>query len=306
MIAPKGVVSGIKNADDATLNRLIKGGVHQLKGKQPKPHSPQALGQRVLGRELSKRGLGEQGVAEGLKFHGGFPDVDHMPGAVYRNGERPPGMRAQVGPPANYRNKAEWARAANRINSEAHDDNAEIISSQGVTKYMHDGKCFAKWVDSKNTGVVAGQPLSEADEGEGTTVKNSLHTIIRVATHLDKALANNDEFPEWVSEKIGSVKDQMVTVMDYEISDKELTENDLVLSPGKGRQYKPGLLSKPEVSVNPTDAVKVDIPLLIRLLEYAKEDAPDDMALHALAEKLVAGCSRGKTLTMSDYDLLVP
>lgn len=249
---PKDVVKRNKGYDDATLSsmdRAIKTplGFPFGGGKQSK-HSPAALQKRVVDREMKKRGLGEQGVTEGLKFHGGFPDVDHMPGAVYRNGERPPGMSAPVGPPANYRNKAEWARAANRINSEAHDDNAEIISGQGVTKYMHDGKCFAKWVDSKNAGVTAGQPLSEA----------------------------------------------------------EISENDIVLAPGKGRQYKPGLLTKPEVSVNPTDTVKLDIPLLIRLLEFAKEDAADDMDLHDLAEKLVAGCARGKTLTMRDYDSLVP
>lgn len=31
----------------------------------------------------------DQGVSEGLKFHNGFPDVDHMNGAVYRNGAVP-------------------------------------------------------------------------------------------------------------------------------------------------------------------------------------------------------------------------
>ena len=86
----------------------------------------------------------------------------------------------------------------------------------------------------------------------------------------------------------------------------EINEEDLILTPGKGRQHKPGLLHKQEVSVNPTDTVKVDVPLLIRLLEFAREDAKTDMDLHDLAEKLVAGCQRGRTLTMKDYDRLVP
>ena len=197
---------------------------------------------------ISSTGEVIQGVAEGLKFNGGFPEVDHMPGAVYRNGDRPAGMRPSVGPDANYRNKAEWTRAANIINREAYDDNGEIISSQGITKYMHHDKCFAKWDDLRQIGKTAGQPLAES----------------------------------------------------------QIKESDVVLVPGKGRQFKPGLLTKPEVSINPTDVVKVDIPLLIRLLEYAKEDAPDDMALHALADKLVASCQRGKTLTMRDYERLVP
>ena len=50
----------------------------------------------------------------------------------------------------------------------------------------------------------------------------------------------------------------------------------------------------------------MDIPLLIRLLEYAREDAKTDMDLHDLTEKLVAmGSESGKTLSMSDYDQLV-
>ena len=57
---------------------------------------------------------------------------------------------------------------------------------------------------------------------------------------------------------------------------------------------------------NPKDKVTMDIPLLIRLLEYAREDAKTDMDLHDLTEKLVAmGSESGKTLSMSDYDQLV-
>lgn len=58
-------------------------------------------------------------------------------------------------------------------------------------------------------------------EGEGKTAKNSLHTIIRVATHLNRQMKPSEDLPEWVSEEIGSIKDQMVTVMDYLISAKE-------------------------------------------------------------------------------------
>ena len=51
--------------------------------------------------------------------------------------------------------------------------------------------------------------------------KNSLHTIIRVATHLDKALSDSADLPEWVSEKMGAAKGMVVSVMDYLISEKE-------------------------------------------------------------------------------------
>lgn len=57
---------------------------------------------------------------------------------------------------------------------------------------------------------------------------------------------------------------------------------------------------------NPEDVVSVDVPLLIRLLEYSKEDAKTDADLHELADRLVSLSSMGKTLTMDDYEQLVP
>ena len=56
---------------------------------------------------------------------------------------------------------------------------------------------------------------------------------------------------------------------------------------------------------NPSDKVTVDIPLFIRLLEYAREDAKTDMDLHNVAEKAISLSETGKTLTMAEYDALV-
>ena len=40
-------------------------------------------------------------------------------------------------------------------------------------------------------------------------------------------------------------------------------------------------------TVNPTDRVTMDVPLLLRIMEYSKEDAKTDMDLHHVVEKLV-------------------
>ena len=56
---------------------------------------------------------------------------------------------------------------------------------------------------------------------------------------------------------------------------------------------------------NPQDVVKLDIPLLIRLLEYAREDAKTDMDLHCVAEKLIDLSENGQTLSMNDYNNIV-
>jgi len=56
---------------------------------------------------------------------------------------------------------------------------------------------------------------------------------------------------------------------------------------------------------NPADKITVDVPLFIRLLEYAREDAKTDMDLHNVAENIVALSETGKTLTMAQYDEIV-
>ena len=50
------------------------------------------------------------------------------------------------------------------------------------------------------------------------------------------------------------------------------------------------------------DTVTLDVPLLIRVMEYAKEDAKTDMELHKAVERML---SIGGALTMDDYDSIV-
>jgi hypothetical protein len=52
-------------------------------------------------------------------------------------------------------------------------------------------------------------------------------------------------------------------------------------------------------------AIKVTVPLMIRLLEYAKEDAKTDMALHELTENLIDLSEEGDVLNMKNYDEIV-
>jgi GNAT superfamily N-acetyltransferase len=60
-----------------------------------------------------------------------------------------------------------------------------------------------------------------------------------------------------------------------------------------------------EEEFNPTDSVSMDVPLMIRIMEYAREDAKTDMALHDVAENLIRLSNEGRTLTMDDYDAIV-
>jgi len=54
--------------------------------------------------------------------------------------------------------------------------------------------------------------------------------------------------------------------------------------------------------MNPKDTITVDVPLFIRLLEYAREDANTDMDLHDLAENIIDLSEEGEVLTMDNYN----
>jgi hypothetical protein len=60
-----------------------------------------------------------------------------------------------------------------------------------------------------------------------------------------------------------------------------------------------------EAADNPEDLIKVNIPLMIRLLEYAREDAKSDMDLHDVAEQLIMLSKDGSALSMDHYDTIV-
>ena len=69
------------------------------------------------------------------------------------------------------------------------------------------------------------------------------------------------------------------------------------------KRQRASLLKENEVATtNPVDTATVDVPLLIRLMEYAREDAKTDMDLHDVAERMISLSAGGKTLTMSDYE----
>ncbi len=51
--------------------------------------------------------------------------------------------------------------------------------------------------------------------------------------------------------------------------------------------------------------LRMNVPLLLRLLEYAREDAHSDLDLHFLTENLVKHSDQHSYLTMKDYEQLV-
>lgn len=60
-----------------------------------------------------------------------------------------------------------------------------------------------------------------------------------------------------------------------------------------------------EDKYNPEDTATINMPLLLRLMEFAKEDAETDMDLHRVIENIVQASEHGDTLTMDHYDDIV-
>ena len=58
-------------------------------------------------------------------------------------------------------------------------------------------------------------------------------------------------------------------------------------------------------NLNPIDSIKMDVPLFIRMLEYAREDAKTDIDLHDVTEKIIGMAKEGRTLTIKDYNKIM-
>ena len=68
----------------------------------------------------------------------------------------------------------------------------------------------------------------------------------------------------------------------------------------------PAAMAEPTVPpADEVDTVTMDIPLMIRLLEYAREDAKTDMDLHNVAEQLINLSKEVDVLSMDQYDTIV-
>jgi len=72
---------------------------------------------------------------------------------------------------------------------------------------------------------------------------------------------------------------------------------------------KPKISSTENVEMIPeadaTDTVSMDIPLLLRMMEYAREDAKTDEDLHDVAEKMIELSKHHDYLCMENYDEIV-
>ena len=73
----------------------------------------------------------------------------------------------------------------------------------------------------------------------------------------------------------------------------------------KSQGIDPSELNEAE-ETDAVDTITMDVPLFIRMLEYAREDASADVDLHDVAENAVSLNKQQDILSMDDYDALLP
>lgn len=72
-------------------------------------------------------------------------------------------------------------------------------------------------------------------------------------------------------------------------------------------QYKAGAFGTPvdDEQESELKCITLDLPLFIRLLEFSREEAKDDIILHVIAENAEKMMADSDCLVMSDYDALL-
>lgn len=132
--------------------------------------------------------------------------------------------------------------------------------------------------------------LEKRQEYINALLKNKRSLVKRYGKDAEKVLTGR------------AVKDANKYIENMKQQDiKELVRKSLMEKPETidSKQY----ISEREE--NPEDVIKMDVPLFIRMLEYAREDASTDVDLHDIAEKAIGLSSEDKVLTMADYEFIV-
>ena len=127
--------------------------------------------------------------------------------------------------------------------------------------------------------------------------KDAEKVMYAIATKRAKQQSENmhkDKIKEMVKSALMKPMEGKATDMD---KDGDIDSKDYLLK--RNAAIEKAMAVKEEM--NPMDVVAMDVPLLIRMMEFAREDAKSDLDLHDIAEKAIALSSEGRTLTMSDY-----
>lgn len=139
--------------------------------------------------------------------------------------------------------------------------------------------------------------LSDYEEKRGAAIEKAMDIKEEESYMISKA--GKKDNPHYVLEKPDGSKQIDMEFTSPEEAKKYAAKKGIKISSQKGYNMN-------EVEGDMIDIVTLDVPLFIRMLEYAKEDAADDMDLHDVATKTIALSKQKGILSMKDYDALIP
>ena len=239
------------------------------------------------GKQLAKE---EVEIDEAAKWRQGYSASGHPPGYKHKSGEIGPLGGTYTNEPSGY----DGDTSKSPVNK--YRDAADPLASRDKTKLSTTGKKLlarnamsnlkAAITRSKGThGPVGKLPEeNEIDEADNLTMRGMF-------------TANPGSIPSYMrSTEKGkkSLADKNKPVL------KDLIKRQL------GKHPKPNLPEEVDLEeeTDKKDTVTLDIPLMIRVLEYAREDAKTDMDSHKVVENLINLRGEGP-LSMEHYDAIV-
>jgi len=177
----------------------------------------------------------------------------------------------------------------------------ESVNKSAPVENTNDMKKFMSIVTEGSNPHKVALPVQMAMQHYATPVNDELATPKARPSLLKQYMAEASA----ETEAAQYTKAADLKIYAQKIAYKVMGENAIPgHSPGFTGGVGPGM--EPQESVeNPQDVVKMDIPLLIRLFEYSREDAKTDMDLHNVTERLIKLSAEGNVLTMAHYDQIV-
>lgn len=154
----------------------------------------------------------------------------------------------------------------------------------------------SKALGAKTSGSATARALGSLEQGKATSGASTA-AIAPYADVLNDILANA---------RYRAMFLKMISMMkaDQEKDAQAALTQPSQIAPAKPQPAQAQAQAVQEDS-DPVDTVTVDVPLLLRVMEYAKEDAQDDLALHDVAEAMVRLSKNNEVLNMDHYESIV-
>jgi len=163
----------------------------------------------------------------------------------------------------------------------------------------------------------ATQEYDQAIHGKITSFEDVLfepqeapvHVIFSIVTEKDLENAKDitvpfEKFAKWANEEGFDLEDEDASRDAGKRYFKEYYSKYLTDEGTKSLRAQMFEAERPSEEENPVDIISMDVPLFIRMLEFAREDASTDMDLHDLAQKAIKMSAKGQPMSMMHYDEL--